>query len=178
MICMKKVWFVVIAGVLLVGLVLIIFLLLHGYHYVNSSLISKYPALVYGARPVLMDGTMYPNISAPITINGKTISYDFQKHQFYCNGGVRNLITYSSENAGAGTVGGWGNTYVIDCGDSYWIYRSSDANPFSLSGPFLFNETADLLKQQAQAFNACRQNISIPVGDPTYFFAVSRCVSY
>jgi len=153
---MRKIWIIsiIVASVLVLGIAIFTFIFSFGYHYQNNLLLAEYPALSYhGMRDIRFSNLSFSwKNNSKVTITEKTLFFDVQKREFSCNGKVRELITYESESMGAGVLGGWGSTYLIDCGDCYWVYSSGDANPFAVYGPFLFNESTDSLKQEAQNF--------------------------
>ncbi len=160
---MKKGWIIgiVIAVILLLGIAVFAFKILFGSYYVNNSLLTKYPGAKYVEfrnYRISDFSSLYQN--GTITSNGKTLYYDSQKREFSCNGDVKKLIAYSGQSAPKGMDGGWGNKYVIDCDDAYWLYGSGSSNPFAISGPFLFDESSDTLKQKAQEYFDCTSKIN------------------
>jgi hypothetical protein len=75
-------------------------------------------------------------INNTMNVNGSVITYNTTANTFRCNGGQLNsAIHVASYSPGHGVLGGFYDTYIVDCGNFYLVYNPGDAGP-EIYGPF------------------------------------------
>ena len=99
---------------------------------VNESMITLYPALnssAFLSSPIGL-------INSTMNVNGQVVGYNSTTNMFSCNNHNFAAIHVASYSPGNGLVGGFYDTYVVDCGNFYLVYNPGDAGP-RIYGPFV-----------------------------------------
>lgn len=127
---MKKIWVILISIFLLI-------LLLGGYNFVSRKLVEReYPMVWKVNLNGLIEIPMFDNETSA-NENGTGLSV-VGKEYLYCDQLGKNATVKEISHHNVPFLdGAWSYHYVVECENTYWIYRAGDAGPWQdFWGPF------------------------------------------